>query len=1725
MNSKLKPIILIPGFLESSLSDNNAFGDICTVFPKNYETLDSIRSSLLDKSALFSASPKGFYGEYGFDSLKFPKEFSKSKWSQIFTNLIKKLKSVGYVPGGNLFVLSYDWRLNNLDQSNFSLLNLISFINTLYSKPLVLISHGTGGIFVKQFLNIHPELYNISPQVQGSISPQNEKSLIISDWIAASCPFYGGSMTAVAAILFPALYEQNMEGLPAPITSMAPTLTTQLCLNSFAFCSLIPYSLMKQLSLSRSYSSSLQPKALVVGKEVADSPNDLLSSFSIPLNILITSNDMSCVHSPILTEKQETREKVLTIPHSSFPVERCEEHSVRFSTHPDSIQFHKHIDSIPLSILLDRCSSRFQAGSSSSSQNDDFNLLLLRMYSLLSCSFPSCKLSSFPVEDHLEEGEEGDVIRDKILEDGIQKSASMVSGLKIHLIGGTMLQTPWHSTICVDKSTKTTQQSKSSLIEQIVSFCTGIDKSIVQHSDALRLTTMAKMGKESSSPLKPDEEEEEKRKCEEEKIDGCEEPTVTKPQTLDPSGIFASIELEPTQISMTHILGDEIIPDFSSLAYLHDVSTRLALPKTSFFDTLSSSESLEHICSIVTIDSDSDASYSSSLPSHGSHLTHLSDGSDHTSDHTSDVDSVVKDVEQDIQGAVHMHEEHEHGGETTTVDKSHIIQLSQEKRSDPIFRTPVIVKERHPHRTPAMIDDIECKKEWELLEQIVDAMYAIEASLDEVEKTIPGRDIEIAQALSGSSSGSSLTTKGESGLESIIDGKGKATVLTDGDHLSAQSDEQHTKTPIDGESFASTSPSISIPHIDLDSAPLSPISQSPETSSSSDSLPMVHFELASPSAFSPNLIAKGRKKNKNRVSPILFVPGAGGSILRCKDNLTGKDFVVWPRALGTSAYVERYMWGKYNPSTEKYEHYMYPARYNIYARRSDDGLYGVDNLLTDTIPIIGDIIGDQFHSMINFFKKKRGLVQGVTLFGFPYDWRQDMSAGWMLDDLQEAIERAYIQSGARKVDIICHSLGGLLILFYYKLRHDHCMHFVRSISSLGTPYRGTGCTTSGGVLEGYCFGKNNINCRSFGVLETTTPVMLQLYPNMIHYVEPHKAAAIYVRVRDPKAWSVKDWIIEWKRRVVSSVSSTSSISSISESSESSESCERHEKDSVDRSTKDDSHSSPFENVDFLVHPKSGSILVSPSRSVKISPNCPTFDSTKENIQSQVDQSEDYKEWLCAGDCGMEEYARRFQQIQQFHHVGKQHSQDIVEKCAPITREEIQNTEGYLTIMEMISLSNVDKHPFWKKLFLGAVDKFNKEEDSLVDKSKKKGTEKEIVSGCSLEQEEAEILACDWYHTHFQSRDHLNSLYALNEEIHTQIRVLLETDGNEYLYEKGANIWKLAQDELEKRRKYQSEAELKERFLKVIRRGKWSAIPKSLSEMKEKSIASGSELFFDKPLDKMLRSNESSSSSDVLKSHIKTPIIISEPISSTITSTVKISKSEFSIVQYRKEDVKETLKGSDGHVYPCCLPSSSRPVPSSISAFRSTNLLNQADLSEAYGEIIDHPFLSGFHHAYRKRYYHREAIPIPSIPPSFSYNVFIGHSIETPWDAVCGESIVEMGGICQCIGCKWVRRSEGIVDTSSEETEDESLPFSLSAHPLLYHIAHHLNDKPLSYSQTMGDGTIPTLHAIPQFKPTELIPIPCCDHFGMLLNKHIWNKLNDIYSDLDLKERRNVVGRK
>uniref|UniRef100_A0A166FW80 Lecithin-cholesterol acyltransferase-like 4 n=1 Tax=Daucus carota subsp. sativus TaxID=79200 RepID=A0A166FW80_DAUCS len=184
------------------------------------------------------------------------------------------------------------------------------------------------------------------------------------------------------------------------------------------------------------------------------------------------------------------------------------------------------------------------------------------------------------------------------------------------------------------------------------------------------------------------------------------------------------------------------------------------------------------------------------------------------------------------------------------------------------------------------------------------------------------------------------------------------------------------------------------------------------------------------------------------LDPVLLVPGIAGSILKAVDD-KGKEERVWVRIFGSD---------RKSVSLDQ--------KTNIVVPEDRDGLYAIDVLDPDMI--IGRDGVNYFHDMI-VEMTKWGYQEGKTLFGFGYDFRQSNRFKETLEQFAAKLELMFTAAGGKKINIISHSMGGLLVKCFMSLHSDLFERYVKNWIAIAAPFQGAPGYVTSSFLNGMSF--------------------------------------------------------------------------------------------------------------------------------------------------------------------------------------------------------------------------------------------------------------------------------------------------------------------------------------------------------------------------------------------------------------------------------------------------------------------------------------------------------------------------------------------------------------------------------------------------------------------------------------------------------------------------------
>ncbi|KNA18716.1 hypothetical protein SOVF_068220 [Spinacia oleracea] len=203
--------------------------------------------------------------------------------------------------------------------------------------------------------------------------------------------------------------------------------------------------------------------------------------------------------------------------------------------------------------------------------------------------------------------------------------------------------------------------------------------------------------------------------------------------------------------------------------------------------------------------------------------------------------------------------------------------------------------------------------------------------------------------------------------------------------------------------------------------------------------------------------------------PVVLVSGMGGSILnsKSKNSLFGFQTRVWVRIFLADLEFKRKLWSIYNPTTGYTEELDKSSE--IVVPDDDHGLYAIDILdpsLFVKFAHLTDVY--HFHDMINMLVEC-GYKKGTTLFGYGYDFRQSNRIDKLMDGLKVKLETAYKASGGRQINLISHSMGGVLVKCFMALYPDLFSKYVNKWICIACPFQGAPGCINDAILTGLQF--------------------------------------------------------------------------------------------------------------------------------------------------------------------------------------------------------------------------------------------------------------------------------------------------------------------------------------------------------------------------------------------------------------------------------------------------------------------------------------------------------------------------------------------------------------------------------------------------------------------------------------------------------------------------------
>lgn len=198
--------------------------------------------------------------------------------------------------------------------------------------------------------------------------------------------------------------------------------------------------------------------------------------------------------------------------------------------------------------------------------------------------------------------------------------------------------------------------------------------------------------------------------------------------------------------------------------------------------------------------------------------------------------------------------------------------------------------------------------------------------------------------------------------------------------------------------------------------------------------------------------------------PILLIPGICGTMLNARGvGQSGAGQRAWVAVESADASY-RYLWGHYNSETGLLENLHKDYEVLIPTKDGDGGLFAVDILDPEVYVTLSSLC--YFHNLIRTLQKW-GYKPAELLFGFGYDFRQSNTRH--VDALMAKLQHMQRLNNGKRVDVITHSMGGLIMKSFMALHPQEYEQCVRSWVALGAPFNGAPGFTMEALLTGVQF--------------------------------------------------------------------------------------------------------------------------------------------------------------------------------------------------------------------------------------------------------------------------------------------------------------------------------------------------------------------------------------------------------------------------------------------------------------------------------------------------------------------------------------------------------------------------------------------------------------------------------------------------------------------------------
>ncbi|MGM0710598.1 esterase [Brevibacillus parabrevis] len=229
--------------------------------------------------------------------------------------------------------------------------------------------------------------------------------------------------------------------------------------------------------------------------------------------------------------------------------------------------------------------------------------------------------------------------------------------------------------------------------------------------------------------------------------------------------------------------------------------------------------------------------------------------------------------------------------------------------------------------------------------------------------------------------------------------------------------------------------------------------------------------------------------------PVILIPGIGGSRLMAEEG--GQASEIWlglgDSLVGINDPRHRRLLSLEPTTANSVEVRPKQAGASIYPEPDDEGFSAIEYLSYSPLSPVRDMT-EQYYSMVKELERA-GYKKHKTIFAMPYDWRYSSTKNAAF--LKKKIDTALERSGARQVQLVAHSMGGLLTRETL-LSNVSYQSKVKRIVYMGTPFLGSPRAYQA-IKYGYNFSIPWLDEETGKIISEYAPAVYELLPSKKYF--------------------------------------------------------------------------------------------------------------------------------------------------------------------------------------------------------------------------------------------------------------------------------------------------------------------------------------------------------------------------------------------------------------------------------------------------------------------------------------------------------------------------------------------------------------------------------------------------------------------------------------------------